>query len=122
MRIPIINIPTCSGKQTLKIKEEAHEVLEAFANGESKDRVLEECLDTIQATLNLMAMIATEEEIQQASCGHMLKMRARKYELKDFVQINDSSHEEVGKGILNAGGVYKDGVLTYAGIELRIKG
>ena len=47
--------------QARKVIEEANEVAQAVALGEGRDRVLEECADTVQAACNLVARIGVED-------------------------------------------------------------
>jgi hypothetical protein len=72
-----------------KVISETVELSDAVMLGESKDRVLSECMDVIQATYSFMNEMATPLEILKASDKHCDKLKDRghkvlaRYELKE---------------------------------------
>ena len=62
-----------------KMIEEQCELADAVIKSESNARILSECMDVHQTTLNFMQRIATKEEIAEAGRLHCEKLRGRGY-------------------------------------------
>jgi hypothetical protein len=91
MLIPILNLPDISTMQEIeKVREETIEILDAFADKEPTERKLEECFDLLQVTINLIHMIGTEKQIENAGAEHFVKMRNRGYEFSKILLITEA--------------------------------
>ena len=71
-------------EQGEKVAEEAEEVLDVVSDLPSLDaahcdRVVEECLDTIQASLNLIYKVYPECHLQEAIMRNFMKNKRRGY-------------------------------------------
>lgn len=86
--MPVLKLSAEKIDQLAKINEEMNEVIDAFKEGESEERILEESFDLIQATINFMDMITNKREIEVAGARHFNKMRKRGYEFKNEIEIH----------------------------------
>lgn len=86
--IPVLKLNAEKIDQLAKMNEELSEVIDAFKEGESKERVLEECFDLHEATVNFMSLIANKHDIEIAGAKHFNKMKKRGYEFKDEIEIH----------------------------------
>ena len=72
----------CTGvtikEQAEKIIEESNEVKEV-AKSDDTDLLIDECLDTIQASLNLIYKVAPECHLQEAIMRNFMKNKRRGY-------------------------------------------
>lgn len=71
-------------EQGEKVAEEAEEVLDAVLDLPSLDaahcdKVVEECMDTIQASLNLIYKVAPDTDLQAAIMRNFMKNKRRGY-------------------------------------------
>lgn len=71
-------------EQGEKVAEEADEVLDVVSDLPSldathTDRLVEECIDTIQASLNLIYKVAPECDLQSAIMRNLMKNKRRGY-------------------------------------------
>jgi len=82
MLMPLIKTDTTAGEQLEKVSEEFTEVIDAVTDEESTERILEECMDLIQATVGFMRKVGTKEEIVQAIWDHHVKMYERDHEME----------------------------------------
>lgn len=85
IKLPIHDFKACTSLQLDKVAEEHHEVIQAYQN-ESNSRVIEECCDLIQATVNLIEMLSPTG-VHEALTRHSAKMQERNYPVKYELEV-----------------------------------
>lgn len=85
IRIPITAIEKEPINQLKKVREEFMEVVDAYQR-ETDERIVEECCDLIQATLNLIDLVVPGQ-IRDALEKHSRKMEDRKYEVSYYLSL-----------------------------------
>ena len=91
MRLPVLDLDEVSTfEQFEKIEEELHELYKAGAD--TKENKIEECFDVIQAAMGLLLkLIETNEELENATLKHCLKLQCRAsnggYKVRNWLNI-----------------------------------
>ena len=81
MIIPIFKLTCNTFTQLEKIEEEFKEVKEAVEELQGEERIKEECMDLIQATINFIALKYGTLGLEEAINTHYKKMKKRKYNI-----------------------------------------
>lgn len=71
-----------------KVLEENNEIREAIANGESRERIIEESMDQFQASISLLyALGMSTSEMEEAFAKHFAKLRSREVKIAKIASV-----------------------------------